>query len=190
MKSKKAFVILFIAAAAFLGVCTWLYAILSTKYQPEQLATKSSQASDSAAESNLAPDFTVYDADGNAVRLSDFIGKPIVLNFWASWCGPCKSEMPEFNEVYLETKEDVVFLMVNMTDGQRETVKTAKEYLSGHDYAFPVFYDMDSDAANTYEVFALPTTYLIDADGSLVAKASGAINSETLRTGIAKLRSE
>ncbi|MBQ4347432.1 MAG: TlpA family protein disulfide reductase, partial [Firmicutes bacterium] len=88
----------------------------------------------------MAPDFTVYDSEGNAVMLSDFIGKPIVLNFWASWCGPCKMEMPEFNEAYAELGEDIQFLMVNVTTG-RETQESASAFIEENGYSFPVFYD-------------------------------------------------
>ena len=77
----------------------------------------------------LAPDFNVYDKDGNTVHLSVFFGKPIVLNFWASWCGPCQSEMPDFNEKYAELGDDIHFVMVNMTDGGRETVETASAFI-------------------------------------------------------------
>ena len=67
------------------------------------------------APQDVAPDFTVTDADGNAVKLSDFRGKGVVLNFWASWCGPCKSEMPHFQTAYEQYGDEVHFLMVNMS---------------------------------------------------------------------------
>jgi|GEM_PF-488500 len=129
-----------------------------------------------------AMDFTVYDANGNAVKLSDYIGKPIVLNFWASWCGPCRNEMPAFHEKYLALGGEIQFLMVNMTG--YETLATAQEFIAENGYTFPVLYDTESDAANTYSVYSLPTTYFIDAEGYLIAVATGAINADTLQSGI------
>ncbi|MBQ8856990.1 MAG: TlpA family protein disulfide reductase [Lachnospiraceae bacterium] len=132
----------------------------------------------------LAPDFTVYDADGNAVNLSDFIGKPTVVNFWASWCGPCQMEMPDFDKKYKELGEEIHFLMVNMTDGSQETLETAKAFVEKSGYSFPVYYDTDIDAAMTYGVSSIPSTFFIDAEGHAVAWAQGMIDAETLQKGI------
>ena len=145
----------------------------------EEATEEASQ--DNSSQHNPAPDFIVYDINNNPVKLSDFIGKPIVLNFWASWCGPCKSEMPHFDECYKEIGDDINFLMINLTDGYYgETVAKASSYIKSENYSFPVFYDTTSEAAITYQVYSIPTTYFIDANGNLVAKATGAINKETL----------
>ena len=141
---------------------------------------------DSAAESELtlAPDFTVYDLEGNEVHLTDFFGKPIIVNFWASWCGPCKMEMPDFDVAYNTYKDDIVFLMVNMTDGSRETIEVASEFIANSGYTFPVYYDTQYSAAITYSVASLPTSYFLNEKGELVAHAKGAIDAETLQRGI------
>lgn len=136
-----------------------------------------------------APDFTVYDIDGDAVSLSDFIGKPVIINFWASWCGPCKMEMPEFEEKFNELGDDIQFLMVNLTDGNRETRETASAYIEESGYTFPVYFDTDQDAAYNYGVYSIPSTYFIGADGSAVAMAQGAIDGSILDQGISMIYS-
>ena len=154
---------------------------ITAKAGTEQTTAAAEESSEALSE---APDFTVQDADGTAHKLSEYKGKPVVLNFWASWCGPCRMEMPEFDEVYKARGEEVHFLMVNMTDGNRETVKTASEFVSKQGYSLPILYDTAQDAAQTYGVFSIPCTYFIDADGMLTAQARGAINKETLERGI------
>ncbi|MBR3901560.1 MAG: TlpA family protein disulfide reductase [Ruminococcus sp.] len=196
MKNKKTIIILSGLLVLLLGGASVLYNKLSDKVESPQLAdqkpqttqtasdSSSDNSSEQSAEKIVAPDFTVYDIDGNPVHLSDFKGKPVVLNFWASWCGPCKMEMPDFNEKYLELGEDINFIMVNSTDGSRETVEIASEFIKSTGYSFPVYYDNDSDASMKYGVYSLPTTFFIDADGNFVTYATGAISGDILQKGI------
>lgn len=188
MKQKKTVLVLLLAFVLLLGGAYLLYTRLEGSVNTYQLSAQETRAPDGTAASEMpgpvpAPDFTVYDEAGNEVRLSDYLGKPVVVNFWASWCGPCRMEMPEFQEKHLELGGEVQFLMINMTGG-RETVETARDFIAGQGYTFPVLYDTEGDAAVTYGAYALPTTYFIDAEGYAIAQARGAINSETLQAGI------
>ena len=103
-----------------------------------------------------APDFTFYHLDGSEAKLSDYFGKPMVLNFWSSNCGPCRSEMPDFQ----------------------------RAYVAEEGFTFPVFYDTDNHAAYTYGITGLPTTFFLSAEGNLVAGRSGAMNYDILMSGI------
>ena len=134
-----------------------------------------------------APDITFYDLSGNAVKLSDYFGKPIVLNFWASWCGPCKEEMPAFDEVYTQYGGEVVFLMVNRTDGSSETIRSATNYLLANKYSFPVFLDTEREGPTKYGVAAIPYSFFINEDGYIVSKVNAGISKQRLLQEIAKI---
>ena len=90
-----------------------------------------------------ANDFTVINNEGESVSLSDFFGKPIIVNFWASWCGPCKMELPEFEKAYKTYGEEIEFLMVNLTDEYGETVESVKKFTKDNKYNFPLYFDTE-----------------------------------------------
>ena len=189
MKNKNVFVILSLVFILLMASAYVLYHNLSGTVEGNQLIVATQPSSTTAPTDAtepllLAPDFVVYDENGNEVHLYDYIGKPIVLNFWASWCGPCKMEMPDFNERYLQLGDEIHFLMINMTDGARETISTASAFIAEQGYQFPVFYDTTGSAAMTYGAYSLPTTFFIDAQGHAIARAVSAIDADTLQQGI------
>lgn len=201
MKNKTLIILIIVFVLVIAGAYV-LYGRLSESVETEQLAiqqtpeatpvpsekadteSEAEAQQDEEAQKALAPDFTVYDAEGNAYKLSDFRGKPVVFNFWASWCSPCKGEMPDFEEAFKKYGDDVQFLIINMTDGSRETVESAKSYIDGMGYTFPVFYDTSLEAAYAYGVYAIPATYFVDAEGYCVAYANTMLDLETLEQGI------
>ena len=154
---------------------------LATEQNTQQAPSENPQETEQ--ENPQVPDVVITDWDGKEVKLSAYFGRPMVLNFWASWCGPCQSEMPDFQKVYEELGGEIQFVMLNATGG-RETVESAMEFIQKKGYTFPVFFDASETAVYTYGAYSLPTTFFIDAEGRLVTYATGAISEEILRKGI------
>ena len=141
----------------------------------------------------LAPDFRLTDMDGRAVMLSDFRGKTVVLNFWASWCPPCRAEMPEFQELWEARGEhgadDLVILAVNFL--RDDTVGAATKFVEGQGFTFPVVFDTTSgDVAARYGVRGLPATFFIDRKGVVRTTALGPVFGRLLETGVADADTE
>lgn len=182
--NKKIKTILYIVGfLLFIGLAVFGYNYLTARYNaPNDLDVSPADDSGESDEPVMYLDFAALDYDGNTVNLSDYIGTPIVLNFWATWCSPCRSEMPDFNKVSQEYLEDeLLFLMVDLADGRRETVEIAKEYIEEKNFTFPVLFDTERDAAIAYGVRAIPTTYLINKEGHVVWGTEGPLTEGELR---------
>lgn len=187
MNSKKLLIIGSLALITLLGGAAVLYnAMGGATMAPAPARAEERQGSvgqDDEAKPEPAPDFTVIDSDGNEVKLSDLRGKPVVVNFWASWCGVCKTGMPDFEEAYAAYGDDVHFMMVNLTAGG-ETQDVAQAYIQEKGYTFPVYFDTEMSAASAYGVNAVPVTYLVDAAGNLIAYGQGRLGLEGIEQGI------
>lgn len=185
--SKNGKIILLAAALVVLLVsASLLYTKFGDKLGMDNLTQ--SETEEPTEDRSFAPDFTVYDREGKAVSLSDLRGKPVVLNFWASWCGPCKNEIPDFNDAYAEYGEEIHFMMVNLTDGYQETEKSALSFIDNSGYSFPIYLDKEMAAATAYGIYSIPATYFIDEEGYLVTRASGMLNKEGLQQGIEMIK--
>ena len=183
MNDKKKLITIIISLILLIVIVKFGYGYLSGKYMPID-ATNGNSSTDYKA----APDFEVYDEDGNAIKLSDFKGeKPVVVNIWASWCGPCKAEMPYFEKAMEKYGDDVEILMVNLTDGQRETKEKALNYLKENNLNMKIVFDTKFSAANAYAVQAIPRTIFINRDGNIVKDNKGLIDEKILNDYIKKL---
>ena len=192
MNNKKFFLLATVLALVLIlaGVA---YRQLSANYTPEQptetpeeptYTETTEPAQEVEPEVIEAPDFIVETFEGEQVRLSDYAGKPVVINFWATWCGYCKLEMPAFDSMYAKYGDDVAFMMVNLTDGSRETKEIAAAFLTEEGYSFPVFYDTSLMGAQFYGAYSIPLTVFVLADGTLAGGYRGAINEATLEEAI------
>ena len=185
-KKIKTLVFLCIIVVILLGG-NLAYNYLKTHFEPElqlDIANVAPTTEESVASDYLARDFTVQDINGNEVTLSSQFGKPIVVNFWASWCPPCKEEMPAFEKIYQEMGDEITFMMIDLVDGSRETIETGTAYITAEGYTFPVYFDITQEAAYTYKIASIPTTLFINANGELVTNVIGSLDEETLRKGL------
>lgn len=142
-------------------------------------------AQESAQNANkVSLDLNVVDRSGTDFKLNMLEGKPIVLNFWASVCGPCRSEMPYFQTAYAEYGDEIHFVMVDVIGFNGETEQKGLSFLEEQGFTFPAYFDSYSEATQYFGLSSLPRTYFIDADGNIQASAMGAISESGLMQGI------
>jgi len=204
--NKKTVVYIFAAAAfiIFMFIAVWIYNSAGESYKGTQYIVPNnkkassedieSKVLDSGEESddestigvgkdevqtdndNLAPDFSVINGEGEELKLSDKFGKPIILNFWATWCGPCRSELPAFEELYKKYGDEIEFMMINLDDSQIE----AESFISENNYTFPVVYDTKYEASYIYGASSIPLTVIIYDDGTIYGGKYGAMQKEEI----------
>ena len=134
-----------------------------------------------------APDFELETIEGETIRLSDLRGSKVLLNFWASWCGPCRKEMPEMQQFHEEHGDDIEILAVNLTNTENKETDVHK-FLEENGFTFPVVLDRDMAVGETYMAVPLPTSYFIGTDGVVqLPKKVGPMTYEFMEEMLEKL---
>jgi thiol-disulfide isomerase/thioredoxin len=127
-----------------------------------------------------APLFKLTSLDGKEVTLRDFAGKPVIINFWATWCAPCIKEMPELESFYFKKKGDgLELLMINL----KESKDVVAEFVGQNNFTFKVLLDETGKTSEEFQVFGLPSTYFVDRKGVIVDRHMGSLTSEILYGG-------
>lgn len=130
-------------------------------------------------EQTIAPDFTLETLDGEKLALSDFRGQKVLLNFWATWCPPCKAEMPHMQSFYEKNiDKNIAVIAVNLTSGDNRN-KLAP-FIDEYGLTFPILLDVTGDIGKQYESFTIPTSYFIDEQGAIVQKIVGPMDEELM----------
>lgn len=196
MDNKKVLAVSIVALVVVIAASVAVYNVYVDRVDPATGAvTDASQTmaevsgesfSEQTFAATAAQDFTMQDASGKAVKLSDFKGTPVVLNFWTSWCSYCKSEMPYFESAYKQYGDQVQFIMLNPVKSERSS-DGGKTFIKESGYTFPVFYETEGKAITLYGLRGFPATVFIDADGNVVDKNLGAISQAKLNEMIQSL---
>lgn len=204
MNDKRKFTLILAVLVLTIAISFAVYGVYKDRIDPEtgrisnasyllrQIAVQPSPQGDDpnetmAAVASQAPDFTMQDAAGNSVQLSSFQGKPVVLNFWTSWCSYCKTEMPYFESAYKQYGDQVQFVMLNPVKSERSSEDDGRNFIRNAGYTFPVFYETEGKVINQYGLRGFPATIFIDADGKITAKTIGAITQDKLNQSIESL---
>lgn len=192
IKNKKMILPIILTSLVTLTACS------TKEEQKTNTTTNSANTTTQKTETTTAFDFTAKDIDGNDVKLSDFRGKKIYINVWASWCGPCIKEIPELEKVYQEfkNKEDFVFLSItspsdasfknlNASDESKKTILAKAEELG---VTYPVLFDYEDKFLKNYSIRAFPTHIFINSDGTILANVPGMFNETTLKSYLEQLK--
>ena len=183
---NKSLIIVTTVLVIIIALAAIVYPSLSDKANEEMTsseAASSSLSSDTVQYAQMK-DIKIFDAKGNEINISSLKGKPMILNFWATWCGYCIQEMPDFEEAYKEYGDTVMFLMVNTDDG----IENGDKFIKAKGYSFPTYYDLEYSAAITYGITGIPRTIAIDRDGNIRYNRSGMIDKATLESIIQTIK--
>ncbi|WP_419151463.1 TlpA family protein disulfide reductase [Aeribacillus alveayuensis] len=126
-----------------------------------------------------APDFELLTLNGETKKISDFQGKKVILNFWATWCPPCKEEMPEMQKLYEDYSDEIEIVAVNFTASESNQEKV-KQFIENNGFTFPILLDPKNKANSGYEVLTYPTTYFLNEDGIIQDKVVGQMTKQYL----------
>ncbi|MCC5892486.1 redoxin domain-containing protein [Exiguobacterium sp.] len=157
-----------------LGVLVFLAVVNASL--PDETKTLDSNATEATGLNigQVPPNFELRRTDGSTFRLEELRGQRVVINFWASWCPPCRAEMPDM-AAFARSTDEVTIVAVNTTTSERD-VNDARDFVAPYEDAFEVVYDEDGAVANGYRIQAMPTTYVLDENGVILAKQFGAID--------------
>jgi len=136
------------------------------------------------ASSASAPDFTLPDLDGNQVSLSQFRGRPVVVNFWATWCPPCEAEIPHLIEAYEQEQGQVVFLAVSIG----EPSSTVRRFAQEHGMPFIILLDRNERVAGDYQVRGIPATFFVTREGTIAMRYVGQMSPRVIEEGLGRIR--
>lgn len=189
---KKIFALLVVVVLIAIALTNFMKSKIA---DDEKIDTSSTQVSSTVEnESGLkvgqtAPDFTLKTLDGKEAKLSDYRGKKVILNFWATWCPPCKAEIPHMEKYYKKSAKDdnVEILAVNLKKSDKDE-DYIKNFVKSYDMTYPVLLDTDGEQQEQYQIVTIPTTYFIDTKGKIQTTITGPMDQKKMSDIIANIK--
>lgn len=168
----------------FIGIILLLFLIAISCSSPELTDISQEEKKSQASEPKPAQDFTLKDLNGNEVKLSSLKGKAVIINFWATWCHPCREEIPDLQRGYDENKDKgLIILGVNIKEKESKVSKFAKDYKM----TYPILLDIDGTTSDAYRVFGIPMSFFIDRNGLVKDSFIGMLTKEEISKKLAMI---
>lgn len=178
----------YFAVAVLIGLIFWGFYSVQTPNTPTNPVSSNSKLTVGIDEGNIAPDFELKTLDGSSIRLSSLKGKKVILNFWATWCPPCRSEMPDIEKFYLDQKDKgLEVLAVNLTDAEKNRADVAP-FLKSFGITFPVVLDEKGSIGELYDVYSIPASFIIDTQGVIQKKLVGPMTYDSMKAMVGAIK--
>jgi peroxiredoxin len=173
----------YLAVAAFIGLIIWgFYSVQNTDSKSNATSTNTNQLKVGIEVGNLAPDFELKNLEGNPIKLSSLKGKKVILNFWASWCPPCRQEMPDMEKFYLDQKDKgIEILAVNLTNAEKSR-EDVTNFMRTNSITFPVVLDENGKVGQLYNVASIPASFIIDSQGVIRRELVGPMTYNSMKS--------
>lgn len=154
---------------------------IDTSESTSSASAQDAPLAEGLSQGQVAPDFTLTDQNGETVKLSDYRGKKVILNFWATWCPPCRAEMPHMQEFHENNADgDVVILAVNLT-AQDNGDEAIRSFIDEFGLTFSIPMDETGSTAQTYQIRTVPTTYILNTKGEIAQKIVGPMDEQIMK---------
>lgn len=179
----------YLAVVALIGLIIWgFYSAQNTNSNSNATSAHASQLKVGFEEGNLAPDFELKDVEGNPLKLSSLKGKKVILNFWASWCPPCRQEMPDMEKFYLDQKDKgIEILAVNLTNAEKSR-EDVTNFMRANSITFPVVLDEKGKVGQSYNVSSIPASFIIDSQGVIQRKLVGPMTYNSMKSMLGSIK--
>lgn len=179
----------YIAVAFLIGLVFWgFYSVQNTNSNSNMTSSSTNALKVGLEEGNLAPEFELKSVEGNSVKLSNLKGKKVILNFWASWCPPCRQEMPDMAKFYVDQKsKGIEIIAVDLTNTEK-SLTDVTSFMKANDITFPVVLDESGKVSKLYNVASIPTSFILDSQGVIQRKIVGPMTYNSMKSMLGSIK--